>query len=143
MRLFILALAMATAPLALAAERNAEARKNDAEARKNLVGTWKGRVDEGATGHLLTFTTTGISGTKDRKQYLGAGTFKLDLTQKPWRMDATGTKGPQRGRKYLGIYSLEDDVLKWCVSLPGSERPKEFATKESQFLLILKRQKEE
>ena len=135
MRLLILACAIATAQWAVAAE-------GDAEARKTLAGTWKGRVDEGATGHVLTITTSGITGTKDGKQDLGAGSFKLDLTTKPWRMDAKGTKGPQKGRTYLGIYSLEGDTLKWCVSMPGSEPPKELATKDGQFLLILKRQKE-
>jgi len=135
MRLLILALAVATAHLAVAG-------KDDAEARKKLVGIWKGRVDEGATGHLLKITASAITGRKDGRQDLGAGTFKLDLTTKPWRMDATRTKGPQKGQTYLGIYSLEGDTLKWCVSLPGSARPTELATKDAQFLLILKRQKE-
>jgi uncharacterized protein (TIGR03067 family) len=132
MRLLILAFAIAAAQLAVAAE-------GDAEARKKLAGTWKGRVDDGATGHVLTITTSGIRGTKDGKQDLGAGSFKLDLTTKPWRMDATRTKGPQKGRTYLGIYSLDGDTFKWCVSMPGSERPTELGTKDGQFLLILKR----
>jgi uncharacterized protein (TIGR03067 family) len=136
MRWFILACAMVTAQWAFAAEGD------ESDARKELVGIWKGRVDEGATGHVLTFTTTAITGTKDGKQKLGTGTFKLDLTADPPRMDATGTKGSQKGRKYLGIYSLKGDTLKWCVSMPGIDPPKEFATKEGQFLLILKRQKE-
>ena len=114
----------------------------DAEARKGLIGTWEGRVDEGATGHRLTFTADLVKGTKDRKRDLGEGTFQLDLTKKPARMDATGTKGSPKGKTYLGIFALEGDTLKWCVSLPGSERPTEFATKDSQFLLILKRQKD-
>jgi uncharacterized protein (TIGR03067 family) len=131
-----LALAIAVAQCAVAAE-------SEADARKELVGVWKGRVDEGATGHVLTITSAIIKGTKDGKQNLGTGKFKLDLTTKPWCMDATGTKGPQKGRTYLGIYSLEGDTLKWCVGLPGGDRPTEFTTKDGQFLLILKRQKEQ
>ena len=113
----------------------------DAEARKELVGVWEGRVDEGATGHQLTFTQDRIAGKQDEKQYLGEGGFKLDLMKQPRWLDATGTKGPQRGRRYLGIYTLDGDTLQWCVSSPGNERPTEFATKNGQFLLILKRQK--
>lgn len=135
MRFLILTLAIVTAQWAVAAERDA-----DAEARRDLLGTWKGRVDDGATGHVLVFKTTSVSGTKDGKQNLGTGTFKLDQTKKPWRMDATGTKGPQKGRKFLGIYTLEGDTLKWCVSVPGGEAPTEFVTKDGQFLLILQRQ---
>jgi uncharacterized protein (TIGR03067 family) len=132
---------MMAAQSVLAASDDAKTRKeDDAKARKELVGTWKGQVDEGATGHVLTFTTTTITGTRDGKQNLGAGTFKLDLATKPPRMDATRTKGGKKGEKYLGIYSLEGDTLKWCVGLPGGKRPTELATKEGQFLLILKRE---
>ena len=134
MRVITLLFVMAAAVCA----RGAEA---DKEARKALEGVWVGRVEDGATGHELTITTDHITGKKDEKQYLGEGGFKLDLTKKPWKMDATGTKGPQKGRRYLGIYTLEGDTLKWCVSSPGNERPTELATKEGQFLLVLKRQK--
>lgn len=133
MRLLVLAFALLAGQLAVAAD-------DDAEVRKKLAGTWKGRVDEGATGHVLTFTTTAITGIKDGKQDLGAGAFKLEPAAKQPRMDATRSKGGKKGQKYLGIYSLEGDTLKWCVSLPGAKRPTELATKEGQFLLILKRE---
>jgi uncharacterized protein (TIGR03067 family) len=49
----------------------------------------------------------------------------------------------KRAKKtYLGIYTLGGDTLKWCVSTPGNARPTEFATKGSQFMLVLKRQKD-
>lgn len=141
MKPLILGLVLIAGPLALASSDDAKARKEaDTKARKELVGTWKGQVDEGETGHVLTFTMTTITGTKDGRQSLGAGTFKLDLSANPPRMDATRTKGGKRGEKYLGIYSLEGDTLKWCVGLPGGKRPTELATKPGQFLLILKRE---
>ena len=49
--------------------------------------------------------------------------------------------GSEKGETYLGIYKIEGDTLKWCVAVPGSERPSEFATSGSDFLLVLKRQK--
>ena len=67
----------------------------------------------------------------------------LDLTKKPRRMDATYTKGSEKGKTYLGIYSLEGDTLKWCVNVSQDERPAKFATGGSNFLLILKRQKDQ
>ena len=133
MKVFTWLFTVAVASIVAGAER-------DGEARKELAGVWEGRVDEGATGHQLTFTPDHIAGKQDEK-YLGEGGFKLDLLKQPRWMDATGTKGPQRGRRYLGIYALDGDTLKWCVSTPGNERPTEFATKNGQFLLILKRQK--
>jgi uncharacterized protein (TIGR03067 family) len=133
MRLVSLAIVAILAPWAVAAE-------SDAEARKNLTGKWEGRVDEGATGHQLTINAERIVAKRDGKQDLGEGTFQLDLTTQPFRFDALRTKGPQKGKKYLGIYRLEGDTLKWCVSTPGNDRPTEFATKDNHFLLILKRQ---
>ncbi|NQT87662.1 TIGR03067 domain-containing protein [bacterium] len=113
---------------------------DDAKARKALVGVWKGRVQDGATGHIITFTTTHVSGEQGGND-LGEGKFVLDLTKKPRVMDATGTRGSDKGQTYLGIYSLEGDTLKWCVSPPGNERPTELKTSGSNFCLILKRHK--
>jgi uncharacterized protein (TIGR03067 family) len=127
--------------LIVVAVRGVVAAEDESEARKGLQGTWVGRVEDGATGHKLTIQQDRITGVKDEKQSLGEGRFQLDLKSRPWKLDATGTKGPQRGRKYLGICVLEGDTLKWCVSTPGNERPTELATKDGQFLLVLKRPK--
>ena len=57
----------------------------------------------------------------------------------PRVLDASQTNA--RGRKdgWVGIYSLEGDTLKWCVS--KKTRPATFETVKGQFLLILKRVK--
>ncbi len=141
MRLVTLVFMIAATQLAVAAADDAKSGKKDAEARKKLVGIWKGRVIKGATGHNLTFTTDLIKGKRGEKQDLGEGSFKLDLTSKPARLDASPTKGPEKGETYLGIYLLKGDTLKWCVSTPGNERPTEFATRGTQFFLVLKREK--
>ncbi len=120
------------APLAIAAD--------DATVRKGLKGVWKGGVIDGATGHVITFTPTHVSGEQGGGD-LGEGKFTLDLTKKPWRMDALVTRGSDKGQTYLGIFALEGDTLKWCVSTPGGERPTKFATEGSAFCLALKRQK--
>lgn len=70
---------------------------------------------------------------------MGKGSFKLDLTKKPWQMDATEIKKDgTKGRVHFGIYMLEGDSLKWCVST--KERPTKFETGNGQFMLVLKRQ---
>ena len=135
MRLVVLGFLIALPQFAIAAD------DDDAEARKKLAGIWKGRVVQGAKGHVLTIGKDRITGKKGKKEDLGEGSFKLDLTKKPWRLDATVTKGPGKDDTYLGIYSLKDDTLKWCVSSPGEERPKKFVTEGQQFLLVLKREK--
>ena len=132
MKLASLVLSTVVASLATAAA--------GAKANRDLVGVWKGHVEDGATGHILTFTATHVSG-KRVTDDLGEGTFVLDRTKKPWVLDATCTRGTDRGSTYLGICLLKGDTLKWCVSTPGSARPTKFATAGSAFCLVLKRQK--
>jgi uncharacterized protein (TIGR03067 family) len=66
--------------------------------------------------------------------------FKLDATAKPKSIDIGVGKGEKKVAE--GIYSLDKDALKLCVSLEG-KRPKEFKTKsgDNTNLFVLKRQK--
>ncbi len=72
------------------------------------------------------------------------GKIKLDPTKKPKAADVTitvGGKGAPLGL-YLGIYELEDDLLKLCYTR-RKERPQEFTTRpeSGHFLAIWKRVK--
>ena len=126
------AVLVALAPLGLAADK-------EAEAREALLGKWKGGVDNGATGHELTFTLEDVSGNRDGKQNLGAGTFTIDQSTTPWSMDAVRTQGGRRGGLNLGIYSLEGNTLKWCVDPSGKNLPTEFSTSSGNFLQMVER----
>jgi uncharacterized protein (TIGR03067 family) len=70
-------------------------------------------------------------------------TFTIDPTQKPPHIDVVATEGPDKGKKGLGIYSLDKDELKLCIGEPGEPRPKEFVSKEGEktVLVTLKGQK--
>lgn len=126
----------------------AEAPKDDAEARKQLCGVWRGfavegkgeRPDRGPVKLELTITEKSIKGIQikpDGNIDHGEGEFTFDLAADPRSFDATKTSD-RRKASYLGIYTLEGDTLKWCVS-PQKTRPKTFETSKGQFLLILKR----
>jgi uncharacterized protein (TIGR03067 family) len=119
---------------------------------KVLEGTWRGWVVEGkgetpdrGPVHLELvvrgdrITARRLDG-KDGPG-LGEGTFKLAVAGKLRTIDATRSSAPGKGRTHQGIYTLEGDTLRWCVSNPNGERPGDFVTKRGQFLLILKRQK--
>ena len=75
------------------------------------------------------------------------GTFKLDVSQTPKRIDMTIEEGPDadtKGKSLAGIYELKDDELKWCFVPPdGGDRPTSFASQSgtSQILATLKREK--
>ena len=65
-------------------------------------------------------------------------TYKLDPTQKPPTIDWTD----ERGKTLKGIYQLEGDTLKICISEKGN-RPKEFKTDAATEtgLVVLRRDK--
>jgi uncharacterized protein (TIGR03067 family) len=122
---------MLAAQLAVAAD--------DADTQKQLTGTWKGRVENGATGHEITFADGVVSGVKDGTRDLGKGAIKLDLTSEPYRLDATEIKGDgAAGKPYFGIFELDGDSLTWCVGT--KEVPTKFETGNGQFKLVLKRE---
>jgi uncharacterized protein (TIGR03067 family) len=120
-------------------------------ARKQLIGVWKGfavegkgeRPDRGPVKLELKITESAINGIESKGQGTidhGEGAYTLDLTQTPACLDATKTNARGRKEEYLGIYSLEGDTLKWCVTRQ-KQRPTQFETANRAFLLILKRQK--
>ena len=39
----------------------------------------------------------------------------------------------EKGQNYLGIYLLDGDTLKWCVSTPDNEWPTEFTIRPTTF----------
>jgi uncharacterized protein (TIGR03067 family) len=71
------------------------------------------------------------------------GTFKVDLSKKPKRIDVTFTSGPEAGKTLLGIYELEGDTYRVCMGMPGKDRPKTFASKANSghVLEVFKREK--
>src|SRR5262245_59404937 len=96
-------------------------------------------ADELFTGSKIivqgeTFTST--SRAADYK-----GTFKVDATKQPKTIDMKYTAGPEKGKTSRGIYELDGDTWKICLSFAGKDRPAEFNTRpgDSQVLEILKR----
>jgi len=53
-------------------------------------------------------------------------TFSHDSSHDPKTIDYVNTAGPNKGKTQLGIYEFAGDLLRVCVSAPGSARPKEF-----------------
>jgi uncharacterized protein (TIGR03067 family) len=119
--------------------------------RTKFSGVWKGftvegrgeNPDRGPVKLELTITEKTMKGLEFKGTNVvnhGEGEYVLDLGQDPKYLDAWKTNENGRKQSFLGIYSLEGDTLKWCVS-PRKTRPTEFRTGDGGFLLILKRQK--
>jgi uncharacterized protein (TIGR03067 family) len=66
-----------------------------------------------------------VTWTRDGKSFAGT-TITYDTTQTPRALDLVPDGGPNRDRRYLGIYRLEGDELTICVADPGEPRPTSF-----------------
>jgi len=57
------------------------------------------------------------------------GTIALDSAKSPKTFDLKFTTGPEKGNTSLGIYELDKDSWKICLTVAGHTRPLTFATK--------------
>src|SRR5438874_1703825 len=86
--------------LAVGVTAPAVSEDGEAKERRLLAGAWRGfivegrgeRPDEGPFKLDLAIRPDGITGQQGDKD-LGAGTYRLDVSQNPRTIDATGTTG--------------------------------------------------
>jgi uncharacterized protein (TIGR03067 family) len=111
--------------------------------RNAIVGVWSGGMPGDPPGSIeLTITPTKVSGRNARTgKSLGVGTYEINPSAKT--IDSHGIEAPVKGRKYLGVYSLDGDVLKWCANSRSKNRPKDVVHRpdRDQWLMVLRRQK--
>lgn len=131
----------AAKPAAAKAEEKSRAKE---DVKKALLGTWDGYMaDSDGSRHgdiRLVITEEKITASNPQgDREMGAGTYKISGK----RIDATGTEGQFRGRKYEGIFDLDSKTLKWCSANdnPNSSRPTQFQTnpQAGQFLMVLEK----
>jgi uncharacterized protein (TIGR03067 family) len=122
---------------------SAHAQPPSAQDRKNILGVWKGGMPGDPPGSMeLVITPTKISGRNPRTgESLGEGTYQLDPVKKT--IDAHKIEKSGRGREYVGIYSIEGNVLKWCSNSNTRKRPTDLVHRpeRDQFLMVLQRQR--
>ena len=115
---------------------------------RQLIGTWKGQIVDGGgeQGPIevteFVVTPEKITATRAGSRFpMGAGTYRLGNQQGLKTLDAQGNEGGARGKAFLGIYTLEGNTLRWCVSNPGRPRPTELTSRapQGQYLLVLTR----
>jgi uncharacterized protein (TIGR03067 family) len=76
---------------------------------------WVKRVNRGNTSTVLAGPQTMLK-----------VEFTTDALQSPHAIDYLNLAGPNKGKRQLGIYAFERDLLKICVAAPGDGRPGEF-----------------
>jgi uncharacterized protein (TIGR03067 family) len=102
---------------------------------KSLQGTWNvksleiegGALPEGLLGGSKIiidgdrFTTFAMGATY-------AGAFSVNTKNNPSSIDMNFTAGPEKGNTSLGIYEINGDSWKLCLTISGKTRPVKFAT---------------
>jgi uncharacterized protein (TIGR03067 family) len=80
--------------------------------------------------------------TEKGSQVLFDSTYTIDPVRTPKHIAMVGTEGDLAGKEALGIYSLEEEILRICYTMPGGKRPETFESQRGSkvFLVIWKRQ---
>lgn len=104
--------------------------------------TWRGTIENRGTIEMVVDGNRIVARGSDQggaPQSYGAGTFNMTGDGSMGNMDAVYTEGSQAGQTCLGIYQLQGDVLRWCVSNRNGQRPADFATGQGNWLMVLQR----
>jgi uncharacterized protein (TIGR03067 family) len=115
--------------------------KPQSELLKPFQGTWT--TDGDGIDAKWTFEGEIVKATVNGTDYKCKA--KVDTEAKPHpTIDLQIDEGPEeaKGKTSKGIYKLDGEKLTICVSVPGKDRPKEFAQAEDEaYLFALKKQK--
>jgi uncharacterized protein (TIGR03067 family) len=134
----------ALAALALLSGVTAQALADDkaqSDKLKPFQGTWA--TDGEGIDAKWTFEGEKLKATVNGTDYTCK--VKIDTEAKPnATLDLDIEEGPEesKGKSSKCIYKLDGEKLTLCVSLPGKDRPKDFAQVEDEaYLFTLKKQK--
>jgi len=100
-----------------------------------LQGTWYVsalEIDGMRMGTIPPGACITVEGSRFTTRGMGAeyeGDVSLESAAMPKRFDLAFTTGPEQGNSALGIYELDGDTWKMCLTTRGGMRPVEFATK--------------
>jgi uncharacterized protein (TIGR03067 family) len=120
--------------------------------REKMKGTWSvvrvemdgEKVPEGELTKLkIQIAADGAMTVRSEGKTFIQTTTRIDPTTKPKAIDVTYTLGDFKDQSARGIYEIDGDIVKYCRSAPGKDRPSEFATKKGSgaIFAIYKRDK--
>jgi uncharacterized protein (TIGR03067 family) len=137
-----IALAFAiSAALGLAVSAAHEAGTRDDDSLKPFQGSWA--TDGEGIDSKWTFDGDTLKASVNGQDYTCK--VKVDPAAKPnGTLDMTINEGPEesKGKVSKAIFKLDGEKLTLCVSVPGKDRPKEFAQVDDEsYLFVLKKQK--
>lgn len=102
---------------------------------KQIEGTWRivtlvingnKSADEDARKLTVVNGPDGKWSLRSEGNEIVRGTTSIDPAKNPKAIDIKPTTGGDQGKKYLGIYELQENTRKLCFAPAGTKRPTEF-----------------
>lgn len=138
----------------VSAQNRPEVKEPSRAARAELErhqGTWRVeemvRDGEGSDPEIARSIVRVVEGDhvvweRDGKRFSGS-TMVLDAACEPATIDVIPDGGPAQGKRVLGIYKLDGDVLTICMADVDGARPKEFTAEKGakQTLTVFRRER--
>lgn len=122
--------------------------KQDVDALKGIWSCVSGVIDgkpiADETARQLRLVMTGDTYTTTRgDQTLFKGKYTLDPAASPKRIDIRSEEGENAGKPAQGIYKIDGDTHTICYTMPGRDRPQDFASAPGSgaFLVVWKKAK--
>jgi uncharacterized protein (TIGR03067 family) len=138
-----MALGVVLSTAALGGDETAPA-KGDAEA---LRGVWAltsrsvGGIEvpnDPTSGPMLTAFAGDFYLQRQGESIVEEGTYTVDPGKSPATIDLQIKKGPEAGKRQLGIYEADGDSLRLCLAPPGvKRRPKDFEPRNGSSALLV------
>jgi uncharacterized protein (TIGR03067 family) len=126
-------IAMRIAVLLTALAACAAAAAPQGDSRKAFQGVWTiVQQEEGKKGEKPVVAPTVVFEgekytIKAGDKVVEEGTFSADASKTPNRIEVTVTAGPDKGKKWHGVYELEGDTLRAVVGPTEKDRPTKLA----------------
>ena len=124
--------------------------KREQDARKDLLelqGTWQlqavedGKKDKLDVKKRTLFVGGDLVLVQHGDKLVQAGQLRLNSAKSPRSIDVVVRKGEHEDNTMLGIYERKADTMKVCFDPQGKTRPTSFTPNESQFAVVVQRQK--
>ncbi len=134
-----------TAGVAVAAEEKKEKKPDPTDGTWTIVSMEVNGIkapEEAIKKQAAALTLTGDKWTLKMGDMLSSGTCKYDLTKKPHELDITTTEGEGKGKTIKAIAEMKGDIMKVCYDISGTDRPKEFSTKDKATFVLIEYKRE-
>jgi uncharacterized protein (TIGR03067 family) len=94
---------------------------------------------ERVEGSMVRFSEDRVVVTDKQSKELYGAEYRLDTSEKPWKITMTSKLAPEEGRVAKGLIEKSGDRIRLVYSLPGGKPPTDFHTSDRQLMFVMKK----